>query len=140
MADQTLDLNEEQLKSLSQLLLAAAWADNELHGLETDAIDRILKQLVHPGLLPEQVTQYIESFDPAGFDIAQAVATLGLEDVEQRRAVLGLIATVIDSDFTYDFQEGDYLKQVAAALGASQEDYTNHLVRTVRLRAVSPTK
>lgn len=137
MADKTLELNENQLKALAHLLLGAAWADNELHGLETAAIDRILKNLVNPGLVPEEVTDYIKSFERGDLSVSDAVAELGIEDAEDRRAVLGLVATVIDADFTYDFQEGDYLKEVASALGAPQEEFRDHIVRTVRLKKVS---
>lgn len=137
MADKTLDLNEDQLKALTHLLLGAAWADNELHGLETAAIDRILQNLVNPGFVPEEITGYVQGFTPGDLDIEAAVEQLGVDDPEDRRAVLGLVATVIDADFTYDFQEGDYLKEVALALGAPQEEFRDHIVRTVRLKKVS---
>lgn len=138
MAEKTLDLNENQLKALAHLLLGAAWADDELHGLESAAIDRILQNLVNPGLVPEEITEYVRSFTPGDVAVETAVAELAVEDPEDRRAVLGLVATVIDADFTYDFQEGDYLKEVATALGAPKEDYRDHIVRTVRLKKVSP--
>lgn len=138
MADKTLELNENQLKALAHLLMGAAWADDELHGLEKAAIDRILNNLVNPGLVPEEIADYIRSFTAGDVDIEGAVRELGIDDAEERRAVLGLVATVIDADFTYDFQEGDYLKDVAAALGAPQEEFRDHIVRTVRLKKVSP--
>ena len=138
MADKTLELNENQLKALTHLLLGAAWADNELHGLEVDAIDRILKNLVNPGLVPEEITEFVKAFEPGDVDVAAAVAELDVEGAEDRRAILALVATVIDADFTYDFNEGDYLTEVADALGAPKEDYRDHIVRTVRLKKVSP--
>lgn len=137
MSEKTLELNEKQLTALTQLLLGAAWADNELHGLESAAIDRILKNLVNPGLVPEEITEYVRSFQPGDLDVTAAVAALGIDDAEERRAILGLVATVIDADFTYDFQEGDYLKEVATALGAPQDEFRDHIVRTVRLKKIS---
>ncbi len=138
MSDKTLELNENQLKALAHLLLGAAWADNELHGLETDAIDRILRNLVNPGFVPEEITAYMRAFTAGDVNVEEAVAQLAIDDPEERRAVLGLVATVIDADFTYDFQEGDYVKEVATALGAPQEEFRDHIVRTVRLKKVSP--
>ena len=137
MEDKTLDLNENQLKALAHLLLGAAWADDELHGLESQAIDRILSNLVNPGLLPEEVAEYVKSFKPGDLSVTEAVAELAVEDPDDRRAILGLVATVIDADFTYDFQEGDYLKDVATALGAPKEEFRDHIVRTVRLKKIS---
>ena len=136
MSDKTLDLTESQLKALAHLLCGAAWADNELHGLETAAIDRILANLVNPGLVPDEITQFVRGFQPENLAVDAAVAELAIDDPEDRRAVLGLVATVIDADFTYDFQEGDYLKEVATALGAPKEEFRDHIVRTVRLKKV----
>lgn len=137
MADKTLELSESQLKALAHLLMGAAWADDELHGLETAAIDRILNNLVNPGLVPEEIAEYIKAFQAEDVDVNQAVVDLDVEDPEDRRAILGLVATVIDADFTYDFQEGDYLKEVATALGAPKEEFRDHIVRTVKLKKVS---
>lgn len=137
MTDKTLELNENQLQSLAHLLLGAAWSDKELHGLEAAAVDRILKGLVEEGNLPPVVTDYIDTFDPENVSIEEAVNGLGITDADDRRAVVALVATVIDADFTYDFQEGDYLKKVANALGSPKEEYKSHIVRTVRLKKVS---
>lgn len=136
MADTTLELNENQLQALAQLLLGAAWADNELHGLEEAAVDRILKGLVEGGKLPAVVTDYVDSFDPEHASIDEAVAGLDLEGGDDQRAVLELVVAVIDADFTYDFKEGDYLKEVAAALDIPEDEYKGHIVRTVRLKKV----
>ncbi len=136
MADKTLELDETQLQHLAHLLLGAAWADQELHGLERAAIDKILKNLVEGGQLPSVVTDYIDSFEPDTVSVESAVAGLGIDDPSDRQAVLALVATVIDSDFTYDFQEGDYLQEVASALGADEEEYENHMVRTVHVKKV----
>ena len=137
MSEDTLELDENQLKALTHLLLGAAWADDELHGLESQAIDRILKNLVHPGLVPEEITEYVRGFQKDDVDVDAAVAELAVEDPGDRQAILALVAKVIDADFTYDFQEGDYLKTVATALGAPKEEFRNHIVRTVRLKKVS---
>jgi uncharacterized tellurite resistance protein B-like protein len=136
MADTTLELSENQLQSMAQLLLGAAWADKELHGLEEAAVDRILKGLVEGGKLPAVVTDYVDAFDPENASIDDAVSGLGLDDIDDRRAVLELVVAVIDADFTYDFKEGDYLKDVAAALDIPEDEYKGHIVRTVRLKKV----
>jgi len=136
MADKTLELDETQLQNLAHLLLGAAWADQHMHGLEKAAIDRILKNLVEGGQLPAIVTDYMDTFDPMNVSVDEAVNGLGIDDPEDRQAVLALVAAVIDADFTYDFQEGDYLKEVAAALGAPEDEYRSHIVRTVRLKKI----
>jgi uncharacterized tellurite resistance protein B-like protein len=136
MADTTLELNENQLQSLAHLLLGAAWADNELHGLEEAAVDRILKGLVEGGKLPAVVTDYVDSFDPEHVSIDEAVSGLGLDSEDNRRAVLELVVAVIDADFTYDFKEGDYVQNVATTLEIPEDEYKGHIVRTVRLKKV----
>ena len=136
MSEKTLELNDDQLQSLAHLLLGAAWADNELHGLESAKIDQILKSLVDGGQLPAVVTDYVDDFDPDMVSVEDAVAGLNVTAEDDRRAVLSLVASVIDADFTYDFKEGDYLTQVAEALEAPEEEYKSHLVKTVRLKKV----
>lgn len=136
MADLTIELDDDQLQHLAHLLLGAAWADQELHGLEQAAIDRILEDLVQGGQLPAVVRDYIDSFDPDAVSVDDAVAGLNVDAPDDRQAILALVARVIDADFTYDFQEGDYLKRVAAALGAEEDEYVNHIVRTVRLKKI----
>lgn len=134
MAEKTLELNDGQLQAMAHLLLGAAWADNELHGLEAAKIDTILKSLVDGGKLPGVVTDYVDSFDPDSVDIDEAVSDLAVTEQDDRRAVLSLVAAVIDADFTYDFQEGDYLTDVAQALGVPEDEYKTHLV--VKLKKV----
>ena len=46
----------------------------------------------------------------------------------------------IDADFTYDFQEGDYLREVATALGAPEDEYRSHIVKTVRLKKIDKSQ
>lgn len=140
MDEKILELNEEQLQNMAHLLLGAAWADNELHGLEQAAIDKILKSLVDDGKVPSVVTDYVDSFDPETISVADACAGLGISTDEERRAVLSLVAQVIDADFTYDFDEGYYLREVAEALGAPEDEYKGHIVQTVRLKKVTVDK
>jgi len=130
MTEQVLELDDRQLEQLAQLLLGAAWADEELHGLETAAIKKILAGLADDGKIPSVVVDHFVSFDPETFAVERAVKKLGVAG-EGRQAVLSLVARVTDADFTHDFAEGEYVVRVANALGLGEDDYRDLIVEEI---------
>ncbi len=71
-----LEAHVQQLISIADLLLAAAHADGSVSWSERAAIAKVMADFVGAGQLPEVVRDHIQSFEPAGFDIREAVSHL----------------------------------------------------------------
>ena len=105
----------DRIFPLCELLLGAAYADEELVSQEKTEIRALLVELA--GEQRVEVEACIASFEPAKFDL-QTAAAMFKDDTEQdRRRLLRLVATVIEADDELDFRENDYLREVASLLG-----------------------
>jgi len=111
------EVHVQELGALAQLMLGAAWADGNKAAVEVVAIAEQLKEFVDSASLPEHVSQLMESFEPASFDLAAACAKLRLADDEDRLGVLSLLVRVTGADRVLDPAEEGYLMQVARLLG-----------------------
>lgn len=116
-----------QLVAIADLLLGAAYADGSVGWPERSMIARVLAGFVHVDDLPEEVRDRVQSFDPSQLDIAQAVAELTVETSRDRRELLGLVSRIVDADAELVPDEVSYLRRVAAAIGASEEELADFL-------------
>lgn len=133
MASATLNLDTDQLKAVAELLAGAAWADDQYHGLEAETISRIISEHADDEYAASHVKEHLATFDKDNFDVAEAVARVGLNTDGERAALLGLVARVTDADFTHDFAESDYIESVASALGLDEASYREHTVEEVKV-------
>lgn len=133
MSSATLNLDTDQLKALVELLAGAAWADDQFHGLEADAITAIIAEHADNDAASETATAHLEGFGKDDVDVSSACERLGLDSTEARSAVISLIARVTDADFTHDFAESDYIESVASALGLDASDYRAHTVEEIKV-------
>jgi uncharacterized membrane protein YebE (DUF533 family) len=104
----------DRIGPLCDLLLGAAYADDEFKDREREEVRGLLEDL---GGLDKDVEARIAAFDPKKHDVAQAAAAFKGDPEDDRRRVLFLVAAINDSDDEVDFAEDDYLRAVAAALG-----------------------
>jgi len=111
------EVHVQELGALAELMLAAAWADGTKVAVEIVAIAEQLKDFVETTSLPEHVSQRMESFEPATFDIAATCAQLVLANDDDRMAVLSLLARVVGADRVLHPAEEAYVMKVAGALG-----------------------
>lgn len=126
-----LKLDEAELVLIADILLAAAHADSRYDGSEAEAIEEILESLVEGGL-PDAVQARFDSFDIDEFDVAETCAELNL-DVDQREGLFALIARVIEADDVLDYDESDFLRQIAAAVGAEPGEVDPFLVKFIEV-------
>ena len=111
-----------QLLAIADLLLGAAHADARLSWAERSAIARVLAGFVEQDELPEEVRARIHDFDPTRLDVERAVAQLTVQSRRDRLELLALVSRVIDADAVLRPEEAGYLRRVAAAIGASEDE------------------
>lgn len=126
-------LDENQLISMVDLLMGAAYADGEFDGMEAGEISDILHELI--GELPSSVSMRLAQFESSAFSLKKACAPLASLDEETLRGVVGLIARVTASDGVHDFTESEYLRWVMEELGCDVTTFEDH---TFDVEIVSP--
>lgn len=110
--------SSDRIFPLCELLLGAAYADEELHSQEKTEIRALLVELA--GEQRVEVEACIASFEPAKFQLASVVGYFRGDSEDERRRLLRLAATVIEADDEIDFRENDYLRELASALALPQ--------------------
>ena len=123
-----LELDEDRLFHLARLLMGAAYADDDFHGLERDAIQRILEDFSDDTEARDTVIERLAEVDASSVDVEDAASKLDVDGVDQRREVFKCLTAVTDADFTLDFAESDFVQAVADALGASRREYAGMIV------------
>jgi uncharacterized tellurite resistance protein B-like protein len=104
----------DRIFPVCELLLGAAYADQELHRLEKTEIRALLTELAGERLV--EVEACIASFEPAKFDMKTTAGIFRDDSEELRRKLLLLVSTVIEADEQIDLAENEYLCDLAAAL------------------------
>ncbi len=104
----------DRIFPLCELLLGAAYADEELHHQEKTEVRALLAELA--GEMRVEVEACIASFEPKHFDL-KATASAFRDDPEaDRRKLLLLVSTVIEADDQMHLAEDAYLRELATAL------------------------
>jgi uncharacterized tellurite resistance protein B-like protein len=104
----------DRIVPLCELLLGAAYADNELKDQEKDEVRSLLEGLA--GELPADVEKKINDFDPKKFDLKASAAPFKSDSEDDRKKLLYLVAAVNEADDEIDLSEDDYLRDLANAL------------------------
>ena len=105
----------DRILPLTDLLLGAAYADQELKDQERDCVRGLLEDLA--GELPVDVELRLTAFDPKKFDVEAAAAPFRGDSEDDRKKLLHLVSAVNEADDEIDFSEDDYLRGLAKALG-----------------------
>jgi len=125
---ETPEVHVQELAALGELMLGAAWADGDKHAVEIVAIAEQLKEFVDTPELPPFVSERMERFDPATFDVAESCKGLRFESDEDRLSVLKLLARIAGADRHLHPAEMAYLKRFATAAGLDPESIRVELV------------
>ncbi len=104
----------DRILPLCELLLGAAYADEELRDEEKDEVRALVKDLA--GSVPDEVEDRIKSFDPKKFELAKAAEAFKLDDEDDRKKLLVLVSAINESDEEIDLREDEYLRSLAKAL------------------------
>lgn len=105
----------DRIFPLCELLLGAAYADDELHAQEKTEIRALMVELA--GEMRVEVEACIASFEPAKFNLESIIGIFRDDSEEDRKKLLLLASTVIEADEEIDLRENDYLRALAGALG-----------------------
>jgi len=105
----------DRILGVCDLLLGAAYDDEEFKDREDDEVREMLADLTGAELTPELEAR-INNFDPKRFDVAKVAAEFKDDSEDDRRRVLFLVAAVHETDEEIDFAEDDYLRSLAKAL------------------------
>jgi uncharacterized tellurite resistance protein B-like protein len=106
----------DRILPLCDLLLGAAYADDEFKDREREEVREMLADLSGAKLTPE-LEERIAKFDPKKFDLAKTAAIFKDDDADDRRRILFLVAAINDADEEVDMAEDEYLRALGAALG-----------------------
>lgn len=113
---------------LTDLLLGAVYADDRLEGEEEDAVRGYLLEIIGGEELPIELEARIANFEPDDFDLGATVAEFEEDPATGKRKLLELVAAVFDADGEVDFDEDDYLRNLAEALGMDPEEYEDLVI------------
>ena len=105
----------DRIFPLCELLLGAAYADDELHAQEKTEIRALMVEMA--GELRVEVEACIASFEPAKFNLDSIIGIFRDDSEADRKKLLLLVSTVIEADEEIDLRENDYLRKLAGALG-----------------------
>jgi uncharacterized tellurite resistance protein B-like protein len=110
---------------IADLLMGAAHADKSFDGREYEVVKKLLANVMSVTAIPEEMLQRLEGFDPTGFDPAAAAKSLSLEDDDDKRRLMELVAAVTEADEELDLDEHEYLETVAGALELPRNTYSD---------------
>lgn len=119
---------EDLLRAVADVLLAAAHADGSMCRREERALTRILTELSGAPALPAWLVAHVEAFEPARFDLQAATACLCELPPAQRRHVAELVRTVCDANNAFDLEEERFLLGFVLALSLAPEDVADLVV------------
>ncbi len=104
----------DRIVPLCDLLLGAAYADKQFKDREREEVTGMISDLA--GSMTPELTEQIDAFDPAKFDLATTAAAFGGDSEDEKRRLLFLVAAINDADEEHDFAEDEYLRSLAQAL------------------------
>ena len=119
---------EDLLRTVADLLLAASHADGDLCDRERRTVARLLTQLVGGDHLPQWLEKHVAAFDPGTFDLATAAGELRKIPAVQRRYVAELVRAVCDANNAFDLEEERFLVALVLALALANEDVADLVV------------
>lgn len=120
--------DEDVVRTVADVLMAAAHADGERSEREMRALNRLLLALLGTDTMPQWLEQHLGAFDPARFDLAYSAGRLRELPPPQRRHVAELVRTVCDADNAFDLEEERFLIGLVFALSLSPEDAADLVV------------
>jgi lipopolysaccharide/colanic/teichoic acid biosynthesis glycosyltransferase len=120
---------EDLLRTLADVLLAAAHADGAICERERRTVTQLLLELAGAETMPRWLADHLEAFDPAAFDLDAAADHLRQLPPVQRRHVAELVRAVCDANNAFDLEEERFLLGLVLALALSQEDIADLVVQ-----------
>jgi exopolysaccharide biosynthesis polyprenyl glycosylphosphotransferase len=122
----------DSVRPVANLMLEAAHADGTFSPEEQRTVRGLLCQLLGVQTLPSSLEAQLAEFDPARFDMQQAVAEFREHAHTSDARLLQLVRRVCEADATIDLREDNYMVALALALSLSPSKYRKLVVRESR--------
>ncbi len=119
---------EDRVEAVCDLLMGAAYADENLHEKEKKAVESHLKTLLPDGKMTPAIQARVNDFDPKDFDLEEVAKAFTADGKADRVKLLDLVASIHAADDEHDFAEDDYLRSVAKALGLKESESKEHVL------------
>jgi uncharacterized tellurite resistance protein B-like protein len=113
----------DRFENIANLLMGAAYADDDLDGRELETVRKLLTEAMGEDELPADIESKLDLFDPDEFDVQETVDAIDLKDDDMKLKLLELIVAVHDSDEMLDVGEDEYVVEVAEAMGLAKAKY-----------------
>lgn len=110
----------DRIAPLCDLLLGAAYADNQFKDREREEVQGMLEDLTGAKLTAE-LDKRISTFDPKKFDLGTTANAFRADPEDDRRRVLFLVAAINEADEEIDLAEDEYLRALCKALELPDE-------------------
>ena len=114
----------DRTMAICDLLLGAAYADEQFTDNERETVRELLGDLCGGAELPSEIEARVDLFNPKSFEVAKTCKVFLSDSEDDRRKLLHLITAVHESDEELDFAEDDYVRAVADALQLPEETLT----------------
>lgn len=113
----------DRFENIANLLMGAAYADDDLDGRELETVRKLLTEAIGDGELPHDLEAKLHLFDPEEHDVKATVDAIDLPNDDMKMKLLELIVAVHDSDEVLDVGEDEYVIEVAEAMGLPKSKY-----------------
>jgi uncharacterized tellurite resistance protein B-like protein len=113
----------DRIDVICELFLGAMHADQRTQQAESNAVRRILCDLLLVDELPPLLERRIQNFDPARFSLSAAAQDFVSDPPMSKRRLLELVGHICHADGILDFAEDTYMRDLARALGMKPEEY-----------------
>jgi uncharacterized tellurite resistance protein B-like protein len=131
---------KDRIPIVADILMAAAHADDHLHGAERTEVRRLLRQVLSAETLPMDLDFRIDEFKAESFDLGEAAEAFAGDPPETKRRLLELVSAVHAADEEYDLAEDAFVRQLGAALGLPEETYRDLAVTVIEELDVEPLR
>jgi putative colanic acid biosynthesis UDP-glucose lipid carrier transferase len=120
-------VNDELLRLVADLLLAAASVDGTLDRRERHSLRKIEARLTG-GQVPEWLNYHIRGFNPAHFDFEATTRCLRELPVDQRRYVAELVREICEAGNAFDLGAERFLTNLLSSLALDPEEHQDLVV------------
>lgn len=131
---------KDRIPIVADILMAAAHADDHLHGAERTEVRRLLRQVLSAETLPMDLDFRIDEFKAESFDLGEAAEAFAGDPPETKRRLLELVSAVHAADEEYDLAEDAFVGKLGAALGLPEDTYRDLAVTVIEEIDIDPLR
>lgn len=125
-------MDNQHLKPIISIFMGAAAADGNADVYEFDFIaDNLSLKLGYDDSLVQDVLDEFEDFDASAFDLQTEADALSDLPEDDKLKIIQFLVELQEADGVVDFDEDDYLRDVANALGVDPSHLSDFVIELV---------